>query len=124
MKNKESLAMLPVYWLCLWVGIASFSWIMTAWGILTALSLFLAAQYLIRRQARINRVFDAYMAAYNQDDFENGLARILKCGVIELRNQSELKEVCRRIMAQGKPNPNYYQDVPDGKLLAFLKYSH
>ena len=124
MKNNGELAMLPVYLLCVWSGIASFSLLMTEWGILTALALFLAAQYLIRRNARINHAINAYLDAYKLNPYENGLARILKCGVVELKNQRELNEVCRRIVANGKVHPNYYQDVPNKRLLNFLKFCH
>jgi len=120
-KRDYHLSMLPAYLLPVLGSIASFSWIMTAWGIVTALALFLAAQYLIRRHSRINRVVAAYLDSHKADAFENGLSRLLKCGVIELKNQGELNEVCRRIEARLKNHPNFYKDVPDKKLLKHLK---
>ena len=93
-------------------------------GIGISLALFLAGLSIHRRQSRIDRVVKSYLDSFTADAYENGLARLLKCGVVELKNRRELKEVCRGIQANGKNHPNYYDEISNAKLLAFLKFCH
>ena len=93
--------------------------------VLLALALFLASQYLIRRNARIERVASIYVSQFKSGNFNNGLDTLLKSGALELNNRFEMWEVCRKIRKRTalNQNPNYMEKLlPDRKILSFLKF--
>ena len=96
----------------MWLG----GWAMT-------LVLFLVAQCLFRRNARIDRVTNAYLSLVESGKSNNGLDTLLKSGAVELGSQCEMNTVCERICRRGKPHPNWLPELlPNDRLLAFMKF--
>ena len=74
-----------------------------------------------RRKDRIDRVTNAYLDVC-KGIFPGGYPALLRAGASELKTTRELRKVCDRAVARGKPHPNALKLVSDKKLLAFLHY--
>src|SRR5208282_5446834 len=92
-------------------------------SVLTAFGIFGLSQYSGRRNARIDRVTNAYLSLIESGKSNNGLDTLLKSGAAELRSRFEMNTVCNRICGRGKPHPNWLQEIlPNNRLLAFVKF--
>lgn len=96
-------------------------------GLVVVGFLFLGNHYISRRQSRIDEVLRQYIKVCQEtsgtDQSYHGLEKLRAAGATQLRNRSEMGEVCRRIVAHQYQHPNWAQDqLSNRKMLAFLKY--
>ena len=93
--------------------------------VLVALLIFLANQYITRRNSRIERVVSAYVSQIKSGNFTNGLDVLLKSGALELASRFEMSDVCCKICKRTTlgQHPNYMKKLlPNRKILPFLKF--
>jgi hypothetical protein len=79
--------------------------------------------YVSARRDRINRVTTSYFKIMETSPVPNGLCALSRSGAVELRSQSELNTVFKRVIAKEFPHPNCFQEqLPSNRVPAFLKF--
>jgi hypothetical protein len=90
-----------------WKAIAPFGWMITA-------AIALVALYVSRRErtnARIDRFVALYVAAASNSRLVSPLAQVISCGILQLRNDCEIREAFARIERHGHANPGAVMPV-------------